>query len=126
MRTRMRTRSVLLHARACAFTAQFTQRANAYILQYVVCGYRERGEEEGHAYVSTWDHAYTLILKGGIFMSIGNSPEVLSRRIFVGTILVGRLGADPRRARRARPGVSGAEPSQHLTILYYAVLDYTM
>ena len=33
-----------------------------------------------------------LIVRGGILMSIGNFPEMLSQRILVGIILVGRLG----------------------------------
>ena len=34
----------------------------------------------------------TLILRGGILMSMGNFPESLSQGILVGTILAGRLG----------------------------------
>ena len=38
------------------------------------------------------DSSVILILKGGIFMSIGNSPERLSKQIYVGIVFVGRLG----------------------------------
>ena len=38
------------------------------------------------------DSSRILILRGGILMSIGNFPEMLSRRTPVGIILVGRLG----------------------------------
>ena len=40
-----------------------------------------------------FDSSRILMLRGGILMSIGSSPEMLSQRILVGTILVGRLGA---------------------------------
>ena len=36
-----------------------------------------------------------LILRGGILMSIGDFPEMWSQRVFVGTVLVGRLGVCP-------------------------------
>ena len=39
-----------------------------------------------------FDPGRILILRGGILMSIGNLPEMLSQRILVGIILVGRLG----------------------------------
>ena len=39
-----------------------------------------------------FDSSITFILRGGILMSIGNSPESLSQGILIGIILVGRLG----------------------------------
>ena len=39
-----------------------------------------------------FDPSRILILRGGTLMSIGNFPESLRRAIFVGIILVGRLG----------------------------------
>ena len=39
-----------------------------------------------------FDSSRIFSLRGGILMSIGNSPEVSSQRILVGMILVGRLG----------------------------------
>ena len=39
-----------------------------------------------------FDSNTILILRGGIFMSIGDSPESLSQHILVGIILLGRLG----------------------------------
>ena len=39
-----------------------------------------------------FDSSRILILRGGILMSIGNFSESLSQQIFVGIILVGRLG----------------------------------
>ena len=36
------------------------------------------------------------MLRGGILISIGNSPEMLSQAILVGIILVGRLGVPAR------------------------------
>ena len=44
------------------------------------------------------------MLRGGTLMPIGNFPEVLSQRILVGIILVGRLGVLDR-GLRPRPGV---------------------
>ena len=40
-----------------------------------------------------FDSSRILILRDGILVSIGNLQEILSRRILVGIILVGRLGA---------------------------------
>ena len=37
------------------------------------------------------DSSRILILRGGILMSIGDSPEILSQRVLAGRILVGRL-----------------------------------
>ena len=62
-----------------------------------------------------------LILRGGILMSIGNSPESLSQRILVGRFLVRRLGVEvsgppPRKspselvAPSARPRRTGGGP----------------
>ena len=42
-----------------------------------------------------FDSSRILIIRGGILMCIGNFPEVLSRRILVGIIVVGRLGVGP-------------------------------
>ena len=42
---------------------------------------------------SGFDASENLVLRGGILMSIGNFPDVLSQRILAGTILVRRLGA---------------------------------
>ena len=39
-----------------------------------------------------FDSGRILISRGGILMSVGDFPEVLSQRILVGIILVGRLG----------------------------------
>ena len=39
-----------------------------------------------------FDSNTIFVLRGGILMSIGNFPEVLSQAILVGIILVGRLG----------------------------------
>ena len=41
-----------------------------------------------------FDSSRILILRGRIFMSMGNFPDVLSQRILVGIILVGRLGVN--------------------------------
>ena len=38
------------------------------------------------------DSSRILLSTGGILISIGNFPEVLSQQILVGIILVGRLG----------------------------------
>ena len=43
-----------------------------------------------------FDSSRISISRGGILMSIGSSPEVSSRQIFVRIILVGRLGVTPR------------------------------
>ena len=43
-----------------------------------------------------FDSSRILILRGGILMSIGDFPEVLSHIILVGMILVGRLGIHTR------------------------------
>ena len=43
-----------------------------------------------------FDSSIILILRGGILMSIGDFPEMLSQAILVGIILVGRLGVSPR------------------------------
>ena len=40
-----------------------------------------------------FDSSIVLISRGGILMSMGNSPESLSQQILVGIILVERLGA---------------------------------
>ena len=39
-----------------------------------------------------FDSSRTLISRGGILLSKGDFPEMLSQRILVGIILVGRLG----------------------------------
>ena len=39
-----------------------------------------------------FDSSIILDLRGGIIISIGNFPEMLSQQILVGMILVGRLG----------------------------------
>ena len=39
-----------------------------------------------------FDSSRILMLRGGMFMSIGKLLQVLSRRILAGIILVGRLG----------------------------------
>ena len=39
-----------------------------------------------------FDSSILLILRGGIIMSIESSPDILSQRILVGMIFVGRLG----------------------------------
>ena len=38
-----------------------------------------------------FDSSRVLVLWGGVLMSMGNSPEMLSRRLLVGKVLVGRL-----------------------------------
>ena len=43
-----------------------------------------------------FDSSRILILRGGILMSMGNSPGISSQGILVGTILVGRLGVRTR------------------------------
>ena len=53
-----------------------------------------------------FDSSRILMLRGGALMSKGNSPEVLSRRILVGIVLVGRLGVH-------RPGWSKPEHTNH-------------
>ena len=50
-----------------------------------------------------FDSSIIFILRAGILMSIGNFPEVLSQRILVGIILVGRLGV--RRNEIGTPSV---------------------
>ena len=42
-----------------------------------------------------FDSSIMLCLRGGMFMSIGNLPESLTRAMLVGTMLVGRLGVHP-------------------------------
>ena len=46
------------------------------------------------------DSSITLILRGGILMSIRNFPEILSQAILVGIMLVGRLGVEVRESTR--------------------------
>ena len=46
-----------------------------------------------------FDSSIVLILRGGILMSIGDSPESLSQAILVGIMLVGRLGVLPVEVR---------------------------
>ena len=41
-----------------------------------------------------FDSSRILVLRGGILMSIGNFPVILSQVILVGMILVGRLGVE--------------------------------
>ena len=43
-------------------------------------------------YFRGFDSSMIWMFSGGILMSIGNFPEVLSQGILVGIILVGRLG----------------------------------
>ena len=43
--------------------------------------------------VKRFDSSRILILRGGILMCAGDSPETLSQQISAGTILAGRLGA---------------------------------
>ena len=42
--------------------------------------------------VRGFDSSTILILRGGILMSIGDFPEILSQTILVGIMLVGRFG----------------------------------
>ena len=42
--------------------------------------------------VRGFDSSISLILRGGLIMSIGSFPEVLSQQILVVIILVGRFG----------------------------------
>ena len=55
-----------------------------------------------------FDSSIILDLSGGALKCLGNSPEVLSQRIVVGIILVGRLGVvlnrDGSRPERGRVG----------------------
>ena len=44
---------------------------------------------------SGFDSSINLNSRGGILMSIGNSPEILSQRTLVGVLLEGRLGVCP-------------------------------
>ena len=46
-----------------------------------------------------FDSSIILILRGGILMSMGNSPEIMSQQILVGIILVGRLAVSQDQAR---------------------------
>ena len=60
-----------------------------------------------------------LRLRGGVLMSTGNSPEVLSRRILAGMILAGRLGAragGPRLRRTGRLLVIASSSTVHLSM----------
>ena len=55
------------------------------------------------------DSSIILSVSGGILRSIGNSPDMLSQRILVGIILVGRLGVvtaeTGREVGEHRPGL---------------------
>ena len=56
-------------------------------------------------WISGFDFSIILILRGGILISIGISPDILSQAILVGIILVGRLGVvGPK--RMAQQGVA--------------------
>ena len=76
-----------------------------------------------------FDSSRILISRRGIFMSLGNFPEVLSQRILVGIILVARLGVTRSISRsaplRGRPKES-ANTILYYTILYYTILYYTI
>ena len=58
-----------------------------------------------------FDSSRILILRGGILMSIGNFPEILSQRILVGIILVGRLGVFGAPRARIQGLFTGASPA---------------
>ena len=45
-------------------------------------------------YFRGFDSSITLISRGGIPMSTGKFPEIVSQQILVGMILVGRLGVE--------------------------------
>ena len=55
-----------------------------------------------------FDSSIILISRGGIPRAIGNFPEIMSQRIFVWIILVGRLGAGGRLG--LHPGLHLPEP----------------
>lgn len=59
---------------------------------------------------------HDLKLRGGILMSIGNSPEISSRRILVGIILVGRLGCSQIRVGGTRLAGAVLRAREHLYI----------
>ena len=49
-----------------------------------------------------FDSSRILSLRGGILMSLGHFPEMLSQRILAGILLVGRLGVSQAKPPRAR------------------------
>ena len=61
---------------------------------------------------SGFDSSVILLLRGGILMSIGNSPEMLSQQILVGIILVGRSGV--RRALQPARRASGPRKPERM------------
>ena len=58
-----------------------------------------------------FDSSRILILRGGIPRPIGNFPENLSQAIFVGIMLVGRLGVSPLASGSQRRTRSMSKPS---------------
>ena len=60
-----------------------------------------------------FDSSIILMLRGGILVYIGNSPDVLSHGILVGIILVGRLGVrnwiEPPKPRTRPPNLRNAK-----------------
>ena len=58
------------------------------------------------------DSSRILILRGGIILSIGNFPEIVSQRIFVRIILVGRLGVPCCDQRQGQPGAARGSQGQ--------------
>ena len=71
------------------------------------------------------DPSMILSLRGGILMSIGNSPEIMCQRILVGIILVGRLGvlravrAHTYRYARYCHGIQWLSPSPHTCVIVH-------
>ena len=66
-----------------------------YISITIIMHFRARGAADLRTKITDFrgfDSSRILILRGGILMSIGNSPEMLSQQILVGIILIGRLG----------------------------------
>ena len=48
-----------------------------------------------------FDSSIILVLRGGILISTGGFPDILSQEILAGIILVGRLGVDACKPRHA-------------------------
>ena len=69
-----------------------------------------------------FDSTTVLIVRGGVLRFIGNFPELLSQRISVGMILVGRLAASRARPRPHEDYAASSE--QQLVVLTQAPLRH--
>ena len=66
-----------------------------------------------------FDPCGILMLRGGTIMSIGNFPAILSQRILVGIILVGRLGVCGNGLYWPGPHVGSVRTAQYIYIYIY-------